>query len=176
MLRFSMIAVDFLLMEHKIHRDHEKAVQARVLLGPDDVGPAPSCLAHLHPLAARSAGRVARRERAVKHTPTPFTAAQGCCSLISPRSTAHPREARENVTTTGETGREDSGQLLSERVAGGILPRVLTTFDMVAIFVAIVLFTRGSRARDRSTCGRTRRSGHSGAFSPAFAPGGPVCL
>ncbi|MFI6595696.1 APC family permease [Nonomuraea sp. NPDC050536] len=31
-------------------------------------------------------------------------------------------------------------QLLSERVAGGILPRVLTTFDMVAIFVAIVLF------------------------------------
>src|SRR5436190_19141491 len=31
-------------------------------------------------------------------------------------------------------------QLLSERVAGGILPRVLTSFDMVAIFVAIVLF------------------------------------
>ncbi|GGS71528.1 APC family permease [Nonomuraea spiralis] len=31
-------------------------------------------------------------------------------------------------------------ELLSERVAGGILPRVLTTFDMVAIFVAIVLF------------------------------------
>ncbi|TMB83063.1 MAG: amino acid permease [Chloroflexi bacterium] len=31
-------------------------------------------------------------------------------------------------------------QLISERVAGGILPRVLTTFDMVAIFVAIVLF------------------------------------
>jgi amino acid transporter len=30
--------------------------------------------------------------------------------------------------------------LLSERVAGGILPRVLNTFDMVAIFVAIVLF------------------------------------
>jgi amino acid transporter len=35
----------------------------------------------------------------------------------------------------------DSGdELVSERVAGGILPRVLTTFDMVAIFVAIVLF------------------------------------
>src|SRR5919109_2151238 len=34
----------------------------------------------------------------------------------------------------------DSGSLTSERVAGGILPRVLTTFDMVAIFVAIVLF------------------------------------
>jgi hypothetical protein len=34
----------------------------------------------------------------------------------------------------------DSGSLISERVAGGILPRVLTTFDMVAIFVAIVLF------------------------------------
>jgi amino acid transporter len=31
-------------------------------------------------------------------------------------------------------------QLLSERVAGGILPRVLSSFDMVAIFVAIVLF------------------------------------
>src|SRR6266705_2551714 len=33
-----------------------------------------------------------------------------------------------------------SGELLSERVAGGILPRVLSSFDMVAIFVAIVLF------------------------------------
>ena len=31
-------------------------------------------------------------------------------------------------------------QLTSERVAGGILPRVLNSFDMVAIFVAIVLF------------------------------------
>jgi amino acid transporter len=31
-------------------------------------------------------------------------------------------------------------QLLSERVAAGILPKVLTSFDMVAIFVAIVLF------------------------------------
>jgi amino acid transporter len=30
--------------------------------------------------------------------------------------------------------------LPSERVAGGMLPRVLTSFDMVAIFVAIVLF------------------------------------
>src|SRR5215472_2551704 len=34
----------------------------------------------------------------------------------------------------------DTSSLISERVAGGILPRVLTTFDMVAIFVAIVLF------------------------------------
>jgi glutamate:GABA antiporter len=34
----------------------------------------------------------------------------------------------------------DPGALISERVAGGILPKVLTTFDMVAIFVAIVLF------------------------------------
>src|SRR5499427_405853 len=34
----------------------------------------------------------------------------------------------------------ESGSLISERVAGGILPKVLTTFDMVAIFVAIVLF------------------------------------
>src|SRR5512132_2978095 len=31
-------------------------------------------------------------------------------------------------------------QLLSERVAGGILPKVLNSFDMVAIFIAIVLF------------------------------------
>jgi glutamate:GABA antiporter len=37
-------------------------------------------------------------------------------------------------TATGADG------LLSERVAAGILPRVLTSFDMVAIFVAIVLF------------------------------------
>src|SRR6266480_78229 len=34
----------------------------------------------------------------------------------------------------------DSGSLTSERVAGGMLPKVLTSFDMVAIFVAIVLF------------------------------------
>jgi glutamate:GABA antiporter len=38
----------------------------------------------------------------------------------------------------------DSGSLISERVAGGILPKVLTTFDMVAIFVAIVLFITNS--------------------------------
>jgi hypothetical protein len=38
----------------------------------------------------------------------------------------------------------DSGVLISERVAGGILPKVLTTFDMVAIFVAIVLFITNS--------------------------------
>jgi glutamate:GABA antiporter len=36
--------------------------------------------------------------------------------------------------------------LTSERVAGGILPKVLTTFDMVAIFVAIVLFITNSAA------------------------------
>ncbi len=33
-----------------------------------------------------------------------------------------------------------TGELLSERIAPGILPKVLGTFDMVAIFVAIVLF------------------------------------
>jgi amino acid transporter len=38
------------------------------------------------------------------------------------------------------TAAEDTHELISERVAGGILPRVLSTFDMVAIFVAIVLF------------------------------------
>ncbi len=35
----------------------------------------------------------------------------------------------------------DTGNVLrSERIAGGILPKVLNSFDMVAIFVAIVLF------------------------------------
>src|SRR5437899_13018311 len=43
------------------------------------------------------------------------------------------------ATTTAGTSTADD-QLISERVAGGILPKVLTTFDMVAIFVAIVLF------------------------------------
>src|SRR3989449_6423658 len=43
------------------------------------------------------------------------------------------------ATTTAEASTADD-QLISERVAGGILPKVLTTFDMVAIFVAIVLF------------------------------------
>src|SRR5215470_14855680 len=40
----------------------------------------------------------------------------------------------------------DSGALISEKVAGGILPKVLTTFDMVAIFVAIVLFITNAAA------------------------------
>src|SRR5262252_2034789 len=40
----------------------------------------------------------------------------------------------------------DSGLLTSERVAGGILPKVLTTFDMVAIFVAVVLFITNAAA------------------------------
>src|SRR3989442_12125274 len=41
------------------------------------------------------------------------------------------------ATTAGSSG----GEILrSERIAGGILPRVLNTFDMIAIFVAIVLF------------------------------------
>jgi amino acid transporter len=42
------------------------------------------------------------------------------------------------------TTADDSELLISERVAGGILPKVLTTFDMVAIFVAIVLFITNS--------------------------------
>src|SRR5258708_28474548 len=33
-----------------------------------------------------------------------------------------------------------TAELTSERVAGGILPKVLNSFDMVVIFVAIVLF------------------------------------
>ena len=41
-------------------------------------------------------------------------------------------------TTVGAPTRP--GELLSERIAPGILPKVLGPFDMVAIFVAIVLF------------------------------------
>src|SRR5437667_3731188 len=42
------------------------------------------------------------------------------------------------TTTVGAPARP--GELLSERIAPGILPKVLGRFDMVAIFVAIVLF------------------------------------
>lgn len=38
----------------------------------------------------------------------------------------------------------NSEALRSERIAGGILPRVLNSFDIVAIFVAIVLFVSNS--------------------------------
>ncbi len=44
------------------------------------------------------------------------------------------------------TAQTHTRELTSERVAGGILPQVLTTFDMVAIFVAIVLFITNSAA------------------------------
>jgi len=39
---------------------------------------------------------------------------------------------------------ETTTTLRSERIAGGILPKVLNSFDMVAIFVAIVLFISNS--------------------------------
>jgi amino acid transporter len=42
------------------------------------------------------------------------------------------------MATTADSG--SSEVLRSERIAGGILPRVLNSFDMIAIFVAIVLF------------------------------------
>ncbi|MGZ6367502.1 MAG: APC family permease, partial [Ktedonobacteraceae bacterium] len=46
------------------------------------------------------------------------------------------------MATTAES---EGGEVLrSERIAGGILPPVLNTFDMVAIFVAIVLFISNS--------------------------------
>jgi len=45
------------------------------------------------------------------------------------------------ATTTSTVGAPARpGELLSERIAPGILPKVLGPFDMVAIFVAIVLF------------------------------------
>src|SRR5207245_10758583 len=44
------------------------------------------------------------------------------------------------TTTTSVGAPTRSGELLSERIAPGILPKVLGRFDMIAIFVAIVLF------------------------------------
>src|SRR2546430_7247639 len=44
------------------------------------------------------------------------------------------------MATTAGSGSNSSDVLRSERIAGGILPKVLNSFDMVAIFVAIVLF------------------------------------
>ena len=46
------------------------------------------------------------------------------------------------MATTAESSNREV--LRSERIAGGILPQVLNTFDMVAIFVAIVLFITNS--------------------------------
>ena len=46
------------------------------------------------------------------------------------------------MASTAESGSSDV--LRSERIAGGILPKVLNSFDMVAIFVAIVLFISNS--------------------------------
>ncbi len=42
--------------------------------------------------------------------------------------------------SSSQDARSDQPTLPSERIAGTILPKVLTTFDMVAIFVGIVLF------------------------------------
>src|SRR5919199_2605188 len=44
------------------------------------------------------------------------------------------------MATTTTSAPQQTGELLSERIAPGILPKVLGPFDMVAIFVAIVLF------------------------------------
>ena len=44
------------------------------------------------------------------------------------------------MATTTVSAPAKRGELLSERIAPGILPKVLGPFDMVAIFVAIVLF------------------------------------
>jgi glutamate:GABA antiporter len=44
------------------------------------------------------------------------------------------------MATTTTTRAVRSGELLSERIAPGMLPKVLGPFDMIAIFVAIVLF------------------------------------
>src|ERR1700681_4652135 len=44
------------------------------------------------------------------------------------------------ATTTSASAPAKSGELLSERIAPGLLPKVAVPFDMVPIFVAIVLF------------------------------------
>lgn len=46
------------------------------------------------------------------------------------------------MATIADSGNDNV--LRSERIAGGILPKVLNSFDMVAIFVAIVLFISNS--------------------------------
>src|SRR5579859_3453950 len=46
------------------------------------------------------------------------------------------------MATSVEGG--EGNVLSSERIAGGILPRVLNTFEMVTIFVAVVLFISNS--------------------------------
>jgi glutamate:GABA antiporter len=51
----------------------------------------------------------------------------------------HVKEEVDIVATSIQQT-QGTAQLASERIAEGILPRVLNTFDMVAIFVAIVLF------------------------------------
>jgi amino acid transporter len=51
-------------------------------------------------------------------------------------------EVTLSMTTTAESSGEEV--LRSERIAGGILPKTLNTFDMVAIFIAIVLFITNS--------------------------------
>ena len=48
------------------------------------------------------------------------------------------------MATTAGNDVGGNGVLRSERIAGGILPKVLNSFDMVAIFVAIVLFISNS--------------------------------
>ncbi|HLI31151.1 MAG TPA: hypothetical protein VKU89_00220, partial [Solirubrobacteraceae bacterium] len=52
-------------------------------------------------------------------------------------------ESPSPITAATEAAPE-SDLLPSERIAPGLLPRVLTTFDMVAIFICIVLFISNS--------------------------------
>src|SRR5258708_16992798 len=69
--------------------------------------------------------------------------ANGQVASIGQRTLCHPGLQNyfrrfSSMATTAESG--DREVLRSERIAGGILPRVLNTFDMIAIFIAIVLF------------------------------------
>src|SRR5579884_2220608 len=59
------------------------------------------------------------------------------------RKKGHPMDTPSPITAATEAAPE-SDLLPSERIAPGLLPRVLTTFDMVAIFICIVLFISNS--------------------------------
>ena len=64
-----------------------------------------------------------------------------------------------------DQGAGPHSELPSERVAGGMLPKVLNSFDMVAIFVSIVLFITNAAVvqgagRRPSAGALSQRTGH----------------
>jgi amino acid transporter len=77
--------------------------------------------------------------KAVRWAEVTYKHGVGAAAGGDPRGRVESRGEGGQTVSTAENA--DAGsQLVSERMAGGILPRVLNSFDMVAIFVAIVLF------------------------------------